>query len=165
MRFLTDRAVVLQGAESVVGRAESNPKWLSFGDLAFNQPEVQRLPLAAVNGLASAGQLAQLFAAFLNGSLVSAPLVRAMSRPTLEHWHWERTVFYPLMKGYGFFYDYHPSRPGRYVFGHPGYGCQALHVDPEHELVLVYLSNGLKASTSLLCRPYQRLLQQVYAAL
>jgi len=35
----------------------------------------------------------------------------------------------------------------RYVFGHPGYGCQSLHLDADKELVVVYLTNGLKSST------------------
>uniref|UniRef100_A0A915D4S4 Beta-lactamase-related domain-containing protein n=1 Tax=Ditylenchus dipsaci TaxID=166011 RepID=A0A915D4S4_9BILA len=51
------------------------------------------------------------------------------------------------MKGRGFLYEYHPYKPNAYVFGHPGFGCQTLHLDPENQLSVVYLTNGLKSAT------------------
>ncbi|CAD5219204.1 unnamed protein product [Bursaphelenchus okinawaensis] len=154
-----------QGSDSVLARVESNQNWLSMGDLSMNKLEIQKLGLGATNGLGTAHDVARLFSIFLNGSLVNSALVEQMTRPTLSDWHWEKTVLYPIMKGYGFFYDYHPEESGKYVFGHPGYGCQSIHIDPHHNLVAVYLANGLKSTTSHLCRPYQRLLKSVYSAI
>uniref|UniRef100_A0A1I7XDJ9 Beta-lactamase domain-containing protein n=1 Tax=Heterorhabditis bacteriophora TaxID=37862 RepID=A0A1I7XDJ9_HETBA len=51
---------------------------------------------------------------------------------------------------------------GTFTFGHPGYGGQFIHVDPENELVIAYVSNGLKTGTGELCGTYMRLLKKVY---
>uniref|UniRef100_A0A915E006 Beta-lactamase-related domain-containing protein n=1 Tax=Ditylenchus dipsaci TaxID=166011 RepID=A0A915E006_9BILA len=84
----------------------------------------------------------------LEGKLFSQnTTLPSLTRPTLESWHLEQTVLYPLMKGRGFLYEYHPYKPNAYVFGHPGFGCQTLHLDPENQLSVVYLTNGLKSAT------------------
>uniref|UniRef100_A0A8R1EPD0 Beta-lactamase domain-containing protein n=1 Tax=Caenorhabditis japonica TaxID=281687 RepID=A0A8R1EPD0_CAEJA len=33
---------------------------------------------------------------------------------------------------------------GAFTFGHPGYGGQFVHMDPESGIAITYLSNGLK---------------------
>lgn len=97
-----------QTSDSALGRMEKNQKWFDMENADFNKIEVQRLKLGAANGIGTADDVARLFSVFLNGSIVDKSVVEKMSKPTLETWHWEQTVLYPLMKGHGFFYDYHP---------------------------------------------------------
>jgi hypothetical protein len=157
-------AYYAQPVNSILSLASKNPSFLQMhtDHIPFNSYEIQRLKLGAINGLSGAHDLARLFSLFLNGTIVSSRTLNQMTRPTIEDWHIERTVLYPIMKGFGFFYETHPIVPGKYIMGHPGYGCQSIHVDPEMDLVVAYLSNGLKSATSLLCAPYQRMLQEVY---
>ncbi|MCP9266308.1 Beta-lactamase domain-containing protein 2 [Dirofilaria immitis] len=52
-----------------------------------------------------------------------------------------------------------------YLFGHPGYGCQALDIDFDNKLVIVYVSNGLKTGSGKICKTYQSLLRSLYRSL
>ncbi|KAE9551492.1 hypothetical protein FO519_005286 [Halicephalobus sp. NKZ332] len=160
----------LQPSEAIIHQVFKNPKFIDFNQeiFPFNNPRVQTLSIGSATGIANAYDFAKLFALTIDGQIISSHTIDEISRPSVESWHIEKTVIYPLMKGHGFFYDYHPEQSGsttRYTFGHPGYGCQALHVDPLNELVIVYLANGLKSATSYLCLPYQRLIAETYRAL
>uniref|UniRef100_A0AC34QKA3 Beta-lactamase-related domain-containing protein n=1 Tax=Panagrolaimus sp. JU765 TaxID=591449 RepID=A0AC34QKA3_9BILA len=156
-----------QPSEAIIHRVAENPKFIDISQevFPFNDPRVLQLSIGSATGLATAHDLAKLFALMLDGQLISSSTLEEISKPSIESWHIEKTVIYPLMKGHGFFYDYHPQKTGKYVFGHPGYGCQGLHIDPDNELIIAYLSNGLKTSTSILCLPYQRLIAETYQAL
>jgi len=160
-------AYYFQPSNSILTLSAKNPHWLPIDDknIVFNSYEIQKLKLGSANGLSGARDLAKLFSIFIDGSIVSSSTVDQMSKPVVDSWHLEQVVLYPIMKGFGFFYEYHPTRTGKFVFGHPGLGCQSLYIDVEEQLVVAYLSNGLKSSTSILCLPYQRLLQTVYTSL
>jgi CubicO group peptidase (beta-lactamase class C family) len=41
---------------------------------------------------------------------------------------------------------------GKWLFGHPGYGGSTVLLDPEEELVVVYITNGLKTGMGQLSR-------------
>lgn len=160
----------------------------------LNDPDVASLPLSAVTGVGTAQDTAKLFSLLLQvlysfrsqtnisfqGKIISNSTLTGLHRPTLDTWHIEQVVLYPVMKGHGFFYDPHPTVPvsrlnlflsltvslqNAFTFGHPGYGGQNVHVDPINDLVVVYLSNGLKTGSGELCYPSQRLLRSVYASL
>ncbi|KAI1726469.1 beta-lactamase domain-containing protein [Ditylenchus destructor] len=155
----------LQPSHWPMNRMMNNPNWIRIDDEvnSFNDPFIQRLPMGSLMGISNARELAKLFSSVLDGKFFHQnSTLEALFRPIVNDWHLEQTVLYPLIKGRGFIFDPHPREPGKYVFGHPGYGCQTLHLDPINSLSVVYLSNGLKSSTSTLCMPWQKLLTKLY---
>uniref|UniRef100_A0A7E4ZWW2 Beta-lactamase domain-containing protein n=1 Tax=Panagrellus redivivus TaxID=6233 RepID=A0A7E4ZWW2_PANRE len=155
----------LQHPDAVIWKATKSPcPYLNplASEFPFNNPEYQQLNLGSATGVSNAHDVAQLFSKVINNEILNASLVEELSRPSLNSWHIEKTVLYPIMKGHGFFYDPHPTKVDTFTFGHPGYGCQALYIDRETNLVIVYLSNGLKTATSFLCFPYYRLVTESY---
>lgn len=48
------------------------------------------------------------------------------------------------------------------MWGHPGYGGQALNVDVEKGISFAYLTNGLKTGSGEMCKTYWRLLNKLY---
>jgi hypothetical protein len=77
---------------------------------AFNDPQMQQLDLASVTGITNAQNFAKIFALAMDGTLISNSTLHQLSTPTLNYWHIEEVVLYPLVKGYGFFYDKHPNK-------------------------------------------------------
>ncbi|KAF8371806.1 lact-6, partial [Pristionchus pacificus] len=153
--------------DGIIEKITATHSWLNFGYDMFtlNDPDVASLPLSAVTGVGTAQDTAKLFSLLLQGKIISNSTLTGLHRPTLDTWHIEQVVLYPVMKGHGFFYDPHPTVLNAFTFGHPGYGGQNVHVDPINDLVVVYLSNGLKTGSGELCYPSQRLLRSVYASL
>ncbi|GMT23811.1 hypothetical protein PFISCL1PPCAC_15108, partial [Pristionchus fissidentatus] len=153
--------------DGLLDKIAATNSWLTFGyDMTtLNDPDIASLPLSAVTGVGTAHDTARLFSLLLQGKIISNSTLSRLHRPTLDTWHIEQVVLYPVMKGHGFFYDPHPTISGAFTFGHPGYGGQTVHVDPLNDLVVVYLSNGLKSGSGDLCYPSKRILRSVYAAL
>lgn len=61
--------------------------------------------------------------------------------------------------------DYDILFQGKFIFGHPGYGCQLVLADPSNQLTIAYVANGLKTGTAEVCTTYMRLQRAVYDAL
>uniref|UniRef100_A0A1I7ZDZ7 Beta-lactamase domain-containing protein n=1 Tax=Steinernema glaseri TaxID=37863 RepID=A0A1I7ZDZ7_9BILA len=154
-------------SDSYVWKVRDNTEWLplNYDTVPFNDPEILQLSIGSASGVGNANNIAKLFSLALDGSLISNSTLKEISSPTLDTWHWEKVVIWPVSKGHGFFYDAHPVLGGKHVFGHPGYGCQTIHIDPDNDLTVAYVTNGLKTATSELCQPYQRLLAEVYRSL
>ncbi|CAD6193583.1 unnamed protein product [Caenorhabditis auriculariae] len=150
--------------DTIVHRIKENPKWLiaNYDTMSLNDPDVVSLPLPAVTGVSSADDLARLFSLAIHGEILSNMTLTTLAEPTLNSWHLEKVTIWPVMKGHGFFYERHPLIPGAFTFGHPGYGCQFVHVDPKSGISLAYVSNGLKTGSGELCGPYTRLLRATY---
>uniref|UniRef100_A0A914Z0K1 Beta-lactamase-related domain-containing protein n=1 Tax=Panagrolaimus superbus TaxID=310955 RepID=A0A914Z0K1_9BILA len=159
--------IKLQHPEAIINKVGKNPKFLDIDldDFPFNDPAIQELSIGSATGVSNAYNLARLFSFVTEGKILSPKMLSKVSRPSLETWHIEKTVIYPVMKGHGFFYEYHPTHSGHYTFGHPGFGCQGLYIDKENELVITYLSNSIKTATSYLCLPYQRLIEETYRSI
>uniref|UniRef100_A0AC34F071 Beta-lactamase-related domain-containing protein n=1 Tax=Panagrolaimus sp. ES5 TaxID=591445 RepID=A0AC34F071_9BILA len=159
--------IKLQHPEAIINKVGKNPKFLDIDldDFPFNDPAIQELSIGSATGVSNAYNLARLFSFVTEGKMLSSKMLSKISRPSLETWHIEKTVIYPVMKGHGFFYEYHPTHSGHYTFGHPGFGCQGLYIDKENELVITYLSNSIKTATSYLCLPYQRLIEETYRSI
>ncbi|GMR47328.1 hypothetical protein PMAYCL1PPCAC_17523, partial [Pristionchus mayeri] len=153
--------------DGILEKIASTNSWLNMGYDMFtlNDPDVAGLPLSAVTGVGTAHDTARLFSLLLQGQIISNSTLSGLHRPTLDTWHIEQVVLYPVMKGHGFMYDPHPTVPNAFTFGHPGWGGQTVHVDPINDLVMVYLTNGIKTGSGELCYPSQRLLRSVYASL
>uniref|UniRef100_A0A0N4ZCS7 Beta-lactamase domain-containing protein n=1 Tax=Parastrongyloides trichosuri TaxID=131310 RepID=A0A0N4ZCS7_PARTI len=154
----------LQPSSSPIVKMQENPLWMkiTLNNIPFNNRKVLSVANGAISGITNSYNLAKLFNLFISGKIVGNETLNQIKEPTLTHWHLEKTTLWPVYKGRGFFWDKSPVDSSKYIFGHPGYGCQGLHIDMENDLVVVYLSNGLKSSTSVLCVPYQNLLKATY---
>ena len=103
---------ILQSSEAIIHRVLKNPAFIDFDQetFPFNDPKVQTLSIGSATGLSNAYDFAKLFALTVDGRVISPSTLDEISRPSVESWHIEKTVIYPLMKGHGFFYDYHPEQ-------------------------------------------------------
>ncbi|EYB84638.1 hypothetical protein Y032_0313g2202 [Ancylostoma ceylanicum] len=153
--------------DEIVWRMRENTKWLliNYDTMAVNDPDILSLSMPAVTGVANAADLSRLFSLALDGTLIRNSTLERISTPTLDDWHLERVALWPIRKGHGFFYERNPIAPGKFVFGHPGYGCQFVLADPSNQLTIAYVANGLKTGTAEVCTTYMRLQRAVYDAL
>ncbi|CAJ0602936.1 unnamed protein product [Cylicocyclus nassatus] len=153
--------------DNMLQKVRENTKFLqlNYDTMSVNDPDIISLPISALTGVSSAADLARLFSLAIDGTLFSNSTLEKISTPTVNNWHLERVAIWPIRKGYGFLYDPNPLIPGKFVFGHPGYGCQLVFADPSNQLAMAYLSNGLKTGTGEVCTTYLRLYGATYDAL
>nr|CRZ25768.1 BMA-LACT-6 [Brugia malayi] len=156
-----------QPSNSLAARIRIHPSWLplNFDTVALNDPNIVELNMAAIGGVSDAYNLAKLFSLAIDGTLLSNQTLAQIIRPTITNWHLEQVFLYPFVKGRGFFFEKHPVNRNTYLFGHPGYGCQALNIDFDNKLVIAYVSNGLKTGSGKMCRTYQSILRSLYQSL
>ncbi|VDD91566.1 unnamed protein product, partial [Enterobius vermicularis] len=154
----------VRSSNSIAAKLRIHPSWipLNYDTVALNDPKILSLNLPSVTGVANAENLARLFSMMLDGKLISNKTLSLISKPTMDGWHLEQVVLYPFVKGHGFFFAPRPIREGGYVWGHPGYGGQALNVDVEKGISFAYLTNGLKTGSGEMCKTYWRLLNKLY---
>ncbi|CAJ0951729.1 unnamed protein product, partial [Mesorhabditis belari] len=157
----------LRPFDDIIHRIQSNPSWLIMDTqtVALNDPHILKLNLPAVTGVGTADSFARLFSLAIDGTLLSNETLTHLKEPTLNSWHFERTVVWPVLKGRGFFYEPHPFIKDAYLFGHPGYGGQQIIVDLHTQTTMVYVSNGLKTGSGELCKTYMRLFKATYRSL
>ncbi|KAK6747124.1 hypothetical protein RB195_000383 [Necator americanus] len=160
-------AIMYARIDDIVWRIRENTKWLiiNYDTMAVNDPDILALPIPAVTGVASAADLSKLFSLTIDGTLIKNTTLERISTPTVDNWHLEKVALWPIRKGHGFFYEINPLMPGKFIFGHPGYGCQFLVVDPWNHLSIAYVSNGLKTGTGEICTTYMRLQRAIYSVL
>ncbi|MFH4974606.1 hypothetical protein AB6A40_001315 [Gnathostoma spinigerum] len=157
-----------QSSTSLANKMQSSTPWMqmNFDTVSFNDPEMLELNMAAVTGIGNAASLAKLFALMLDGTLISNQTLRKVSQPTVNGWlDFDKVIYYPLAKGHGFMFERPTSFQNNYVFGHPGYGGQSIHVDKDNELVVAYVTNGLKTGSGEMCATYSRILRTIYSSL
>uniref|UniRef100_A0A914C0E5 Beta-lactamase-related domain-containing protein n=1 Tax=Acrobeloides nanus TaxID=290746 RepID=A0A914C0E5_9BILA len=129
----------------------------------FNSPELHRLEQPAALGITKARDLGKIFALMLQGELISHKLVEKFHEPQVNNIDY--VVKAPIAKGYGFMYEPHPKKSGKWLFGHPGYGGSTIMMDPEEEIVIAYVSNGLKTGMGEVTRTYRLLRNAVFDSL
>ncbi|KAL3981709.1 Beta-lactamase family protein [Acanthocheilonema viteae] len=156
-----------QPSNSLAARIRIHPSWLplNFDTVALNDPNIIELNMVATGGVSDAYNLAKLFSLAIDGTLLSNRTLAQVIQPTMTNWHLEQVFFYPFVKGRGFFFEKHPINRNSYLFGHPGYGCQALNIDFDNKIVIAYVSNGLKTGSGKMCRTYQSILRSLYRSL
>uniref|UniRef100_A0A915PKJ7 Beta-lactamase-related domain-containing protein n=1 Tax=Setaria digitata TaxID=48799 RepID=A0A915PKJ7_9BILA len=164
-----------QPSNSIATKIRIHPFWLplNFDTVALNDPNIIELNMAGITGVSNAYNLAKLFSLAIDGTLLSNQTLAQITQPTITNWHMERVFLYPVVKGHGFFFENHPFKmlwfnvtlQQSYLFGHPGYGCQALNIDIDKKLVIAYVSNGLKTASGEMCRTYQSILRSLYRSL
>lgn len=148
----------LRFPNSIVWKVRGTTAWMKLdADVnTFNDPELHRMEQAAALGITKARDLGKLFALFLQGKIVSRDLVDLYKVPEVVH-GLDEVILAPLPKGYGFMYEKHPYKPEKWLFGHAGYGGSTVMMDVEENLVIAYVTNGLKLGTGELTRTYRLL--------
>lgn len=150
--------------DTLVDKMRSNPDWLmvNYDTMVLNDPDIVSLNLPAVTAVGNVRDVSRLLSMIVEKEIISNTTLLELAQPTLNSWHLEKVTIWPVIKGHGFFYEKHPLVPGAFTFGHPGYGGQFVHMDPESGIAITYLSNGLKTGTGELCGTYMRLFNEVY---
>ncbi|MCP9261704.1 Beta-lactamase domain-containing protein 2 [Dirofilaria immitis] len=122
----------------------------------FNDPDLHHMEQAAALGITKAKDLAKLFSLFLQGKIVSSSLLDLFKTPQISH-GFDEVIYTPLATGHGFMYERHPFKSGSWLVGHAGLGGSTIMMDMEENLVIAYVSNGLKVGTGELTRTYRLL--------
>ncbi|MEZ4237867.1 MAG: serine hydrolase domain-containing protein [Myxococcota bacterium] len=140
---------VLAGRRADAHRALLNPTLGRQRFHALDEPEIQRLELPWMNGIATATALARLYAPLAgDGSLDGVRVVRPEAlAPLRERQSWsdcDRVLRKPVGWSQGFVKDL----PGLFSadtagFGHPGAGGSLGWADPTHELSIGYTMNRM----------------------
>ncbi|KAI1703524.1 beta-lactamase domain-containing protein [Ditylenchus destructor] len=148
----------LRRKRSLAYRIVRNHSWLRVKKnlCTFNNPEVLRVDQIACSGISTARDLGKIFALMLSEKLIKKEILDKFKRPEIVN-GFDVVVGVPISKGYGFMYEKHPKKSGRWLYGHPGFGGTTVMVDPEDELVIAYVSNGLKTGMGEITRTYRLL--------
>ncbi|KAJ1357560.1 Beta-lactamase domain-containing protein 2 [Parelaphostrongylus tenuis] len=143
-----------------------NPQWLKLEqDLnTFNDPELHSMEQVAALGITKARDLARLFSLMLSGKLFSKQLLERFKTPLIASGI-DEILMTPLPKGYGFLYERHPTVEKRWLVGHPGFGGSTVMMDMDEEVVIAYVTNGLKTGMGELTRTYRHLRDAVFECL
>jgi len=134
---------------TIAGKAM--PPSLTNGTLDFmNTPEAHRAEIPAANGIASARDLARLYACLGNGgtldgvSLMRAETLAAATRR--QTYRPDATLMIPIGWALGYMTGgamVSVSGPRETSFGHAGFGGSNAFADPEIGLAFAYVPNGL----------------------
>ncbi|KAL3106840.1 hypothetical protein niasHT_010755 [Heterodera trifolii] len=163
--FLYDpRVIVVQGVlhlrtrNSLRTRIAKNATWIRIdgNTNTFNNPQLFELEQAAALGVSRAKDVAKIFSLMLSGELISPKSLIRLSKPQIIN-QIDYVMKVPFSKGHGFMFEKHPRKEGKWLFGHPGFGGSSVMMDPEEELVIAYVSNGMKSGMGELTRTFRRL--------
>lgn len=148
----------LRPPNSIAWKVRHTTAWMKLNASVntFNDPELHRMEQAAALGITKARDLGKLFALFLQGKIVSSSTMDLFKEPEISR-GLDEVILAPFPKGHGFMYERHPYKPGSWLVGHAGYGGSTVMMDIEEELVIAYVSNGLKVGTGELTRTYRLL--------
>ncbi|VDO44762.1 unnamed protein product, partial [Haemonchus placei] len=160
----------LRPPTSIARKVRENPQWFKleqtvirvFKDVnTFNDPELHGMEQVAALGITKARDMARLFSLMLSGKFFSKELVQRFKNPQISS-GLDEIVMTPLPKGHGFLYERHPSSGKRWLVGHPGYGGSTVMMDVDDEIVIAYVTNGLKTGMGELTRTYRHLRDAVF---
>uniref|UniRef100_A0A0N5ANA1 Beta-lactamase domain-containing protein n=1 Tax=Syphacia muris TaxID=451379 RepID=A0A0N5ANA1_9BILA len=169
--FYDPRILVMLGVlnlrppNSIVWKVRQNPDWLKLepSKISFNDPEIHRMEQVAALGITKARDFGKLFSIFLQGKIISNKTLSMYRYPQIST-DLDQVILAPMAKGYGFYYEKHPYKRGQWLFGHPGYGGSNIMMDMENEIVIAYVSNGLKTGMGELTRTYRLLRNAVLSS-
>ncbi|KAL3078206.1 hypothetical protein niasHS_012093 [Heterodera schachtii] len=158
------RVIVVQGVlhlrtrNSLRTRIAKNATWIRIdgNTNTFNNPQLFELEQAAALGVSRAKDVAKIFSLMLSGELISRKSLIRLSKPQIIN-QIDYVMKVPFSKGHGFMFEKHPRKEGKWLFGHPGFGGSSVMMDPEEELVIAYVSNGMKSGMGELTRTFRRL--------
>ncbi|VDM56738.1 unnamed protein product [Angiostrongylus costaricensis] len=156
----------LRSPTSIARKVKKNTQWLKLDQNlnTFNDPELHTMEQVAALGITKARDLARLFSLMLSGELFSKQLLERFKTPLITS-EIDEIVIAPLPKGYGFLYERHPTAGKCWLVGHPGFGGSTVMMDMEDEVVIAYVTNGLKTGMGELTRTYRHLRNAVFECL
>uniref|UniRef100_A0AC35U4P9 Beta-lactamase domain-containing protein n=1 Tax=Rhabditophanes sp. KR3021 TaxID=114890 RepID=A0AC35U4P9_9BILA len=140
-----------------------NPAWIQclFKPI-LNNPDLYALEQCAVLGIGSARSFAKLFAKVLKGDIISRSLLETMSIPAVSNYE-DVVTGARGERGYGFsFIPYSHNGQSFRLIGHAGVGGQNIRYDLENDLVICYMTNGMKGGLGDTHRTYASLVKSVY---
>jgi CubicO group peptidase (beta-lactamase class C family) len=142
--FAFQRAIVFE--EDLDPKTLPFPEWRSI----FNRPEVHRIVLPAGGGIASARDMAKVYAMLsLGGSWEGKPYVKPATlqraiTPTNKSGDIDRSLRIPIVYGLGWMLGHLARGATLRTFGHPGKGGQICLADLDRELSFSFLNTGQK---------------------
>ncbi|PIO67596.1 hypothetical protein TELCIR_10646 [Teladorsagia circumcincta] len=156
----------LRPPTSIARKVRENPQWFKLEQdvNTFNDPELHGMEQVAALGITKARDMARLFSLMLSGKLFSKELVQQFKNPQISS-GLDEIVMTPLPKGHGFLYERHPTAGKRWLVGHPGFGGSTVMMDVDEEIVIAYVTNGLKTGMGELTRTYRHLRDAVFECL
>ncbi len=122
------------------------PEW----DNIFNRPEVHRVVLAGGGGIATARDIAKVYAMLAEGgtwegqSLLSSETLEQSIVPTSAPDAIDRSLRIPVIYGYGWMLGHLARGASLRTFGHPGKGGQTCVADLDRGLSFAFLNTGQK---------------------
>uniref|UniRef100_A0A914WTT1 Beta-lactamase-related domain-containing protein n=1 Tax=Plectus sambesii TaxID=2011161 RepID=A0A914WTT1_9BILA len=151
---------------SIAWKVRANPDWIKLKEVAisFNDPELHRMEQAAALGIGKAKDLGKIFALMMERKLISEDLIQKIREPQITS-GWDEVVMAPMVKGHGFMYERHPVDSKNWLIGHPGFGGSTVMFDLDNQIVISYVTNGLKTGMGELTRTYRMLRNAVYECL
>ncbi|VDM57395.1 unnamed protein product [Angiostrongylus costaricensis] len=155
---------VTLGKNSAFHRAANNPSWINvLFKCTVNNPEQHAMEQAAALGIGNARSLATMFNLLVTGHLVSEKTLAILQKPVINGTDYVINV--PVAKGHGFLYVPIPQAKDSILIIHPGNGCQQISFDIHNQIVVSYVTNGLKVGNFDHCRNYKRIHYAIYDAL
>ena len=129
-----------------------DPKSLPFPEAAniFNRPEVHRAVVAGGGGIASARDMAKIYAMLAQGGewdgkrYLSTETLQRSILPTNEQGTIDRSLRIPIIYGLGWMLGHLARGASLRTFGHPGKGGQVCLADLDRELSFAFLNTGQK---------------------
>lgn len=144
-------------------RIANNTEWIRLDSkgCTLNNPQLYSLEQAGALGIGRARDLARIFALALEGKFISQKTLERIRCPEIVN-QTDCVLNVPMCKGNGFMYEKHPKKPGKWLFGHPAFGGSNVMIEPEEQLVIAYVSNGLKSGMGEVTGTYRRLRNAVF---
>jgi CubicO group peptidase (beta-lactamase class C family) len=127
-------------------------KTLPFPEAAniFNRPEVHRAVIAGGGGIASARDMAKIYAMLAQGAqwagkrYLSTETLQRSILPSNEQGAIDRSLRIPIIYGLGWMLGHLARGASLRTFGHPGKGGQTCLADLDRELSFSFLNTGQK---------------------
>jgi len=131
---------------------KADAKSLPFPEAAniFNRPEVHRAVIAGGGGIASARDMAKIYAMLAQGGVwegkryLSTDTLQRSITPTNKQGDIDRSLRIPIIYGSGWMLGHLARGASLRTFGHPGKGGQICLADLDRELSFSFLNTGQK---------------------
>ncbi|CAB3411344.1 unnamed protein product [Caenorhabditis bovis] len=123
--------------------ARKNMSYYGADFTMFNNSDLRVVGQPGVNGIGSAKAMAQLHQLVLDGILISNETFEKIKAPK-NMTAFDHLIGEPQNKEHGFTYFQSPKKT--WQFGHPGVGGQMVRADPVNDIIVAYLTNGMKTA-------------------
>uniref|UniRef100_A0A0N5AMP7 Ribonucloprotein n=1 Tax=Syphacia muris TaxID=451379 RepID=A0A0N5AMP7_9BILA len=143
--------------KSLLSKARRNLMWL---DKAINNPDYLGQEQAGLLGIGNARSLAKLLSKVRTRDILGRKVTEQFLRPFINET--DVVLNERIAKGNGMMFYSVTRGKGGVSLGHSGHGCQQVMYDPNNDLIIAYVTNGLKLGTYMKCRTYARIHSRIY---